>query len=72
MRYKSTRGGSDGQTFEEVVMRGLAPDGGLYVPESVPKIDNATIDKWSALPFDQLAVEVRTVVLSFTPFCPRM
>lgn len=39
-------------------MRGLAPDGGLYVPESVPTVDNSTIDKWSKLPFDELAVEV--------------
>ncbi|MGH1375065.1 MAG: threonine synthase [Alphaproteobacteria bacterium] len=43
MRYISTRGGSHSpegpQTFEDVLLAGLAPDGGLYVPESWPQID---------------------------------
>lgn len=36
MRYRSTRGGSTGRTFAEVLIEGLAPDGGLYVPETYP------------------------------------
>lgn len=39
MKYISTRGGGEPQTFEQVLLAGLAPDGGLYVPESWPKID---------------------------------
>lgn len=44
--YISTRGGGSPQTFEDVLLNGLAPDGGLYVPQSWPKIDiNALKDK---------------------------
>lgn len=39
MKYISTRGGGEPQTFEQVLLAGLAPDGGLYVPESWPEID---------------------------------
>ncbi|MGH1456428.1 MAG: threonine synthase [Alphaproteobacteria bacterium] len=43
MRYISTRGGGEPQTFEQVLLSGLAPDGGLYVPESWPQIDFASL-----------------------------
>ena len=36
MRYVSTRGKSPDLSFEETMLTGLAPDGGLYVPENVP------------------------------------
>ncbi len=43
INYISTRGGSENkkapQSFEEVLLNGLAPDGGLYVPESWPTLD---------------------------------
>lgn len=39
VRYISTRGGGEPQTFEDVLLAGLAEDGGLYVPESWPQID---------------------------------
>ena len=39
IKYISTRGGGDPQSFEQVLLAGLAPDGGLYVPESWPQID---------------------------------
>ncbi len=39
MKYISTRGQGKPQTFEQVLLSGLAPDGGLYVPESWPQID---------------------------------
>jgi threonine synthase len=37
MRYKSTRGESHEVTFSEVLLGGLAPDGGLYMPEAFPQ-----------------------------------
>ncbi len=43
IKYISTRGGGDPQTFEQVLLSGLAPDGGLYVPESWPQIDVASL-----------------------------
>lgn len=39
IRYISTRGGGEAQTFEQVLLSGLAPDGGLYVPDHWPQID---------------------------------
>lgn len=39
MRYVSTRGGSEAVTLSDAVARGLAPDGGLYVPERFPAVD---------------------------------
>ncbi len=39
IKYISTRGGAKPQIFEQVLLSGLAPDGGLYVPESWPQID---------------------------------
>ncbi len=43
IRYISTRGGGEPQNFEQVLLNGLAPDGGLYVPETWPKIDLASL-----------------------------
>ena len=44
VKYKSTRGGSDSLSFEDVVMRGLAEDGGLFVPETIPAFTVAQIE----------------------------
>ena len=39
MRYLSTRGGGEPQRFSDILLEGLAPDGGLYVPEVVPRVN---------------------------------
>ena len=53
--YRSTRGGAPVR-FEEALLRGLAPDGGLYLPETVPKVDfRAAFEEPS---FEGLAFEV--------------
>src|SRR6266850_3844985 len=39
MQYVSTRGNAPARRFSEILLEGLAPDGGLYVPESYPKVD---------------------------------
>ena len=41
--YRSTRGDVNGASFEEVVLGGLAPDRGLYVPESIPVFSNGEV-----------------------------
>ena len=43
MKYISTRGNAPVLTFEEAMLTGLARDGGLYVPESIPKMSSADI-----------------------------
>jgi threonine synthase len=55
MRYFSTRGDMPPQRFSEILLGGLAPDGGLVVPERYPLIDAATLERWRALPYADLA-----------------
>ncbi|HHN73044.1 MAG TPA: threonine synthase, partial [Thermopetrobacter sp.] len=58
MRYLSTRGEDAGRTFEEVLLAGLAADGGLYVPEQWPVL---TADDWRTLrerPWEEVALAV--------------
>ena len=58
MRYRSTRGGVEDCGFVDAVLMGLAPDRGLLVPKEIPKVDAATLEKWSKLPFAALATEI--------------
>ncbi|MFL5538624.1 MAG: threonine synthase, partial [Longimicrobiaceae bacterium] len=50
MRYVSTRGGADPVSLSDAVERGLAPDGGLYVPEAYPAIPPEALDGVDSLP----------------------
>ncbi len=58
MRYVSTRGEAPPLGFVEVMLAGLASDGGLYVPESWPQIDPRTIASFAGRPYAEVAVEV--------------
>jgi threonine synthase len=58
MRYLSTRGGVEPVDFAHAVMMGLGTDGGLLVPEQIPRLPAKTFREWSQLSFQQLAVEV--------------
>jgi threonine synthase len=58
VNYISTRGNSPVASFEEVVLTGLAPDGGLYIPDRVPQITAAQLDQWQQLSYADLAFEV--------------
>ncbi len=55
MKYISTRGHPTKQTFSEVLLSGLAEDGGLMLPETLPKITDAELAAWRALPYHALA-----------------
>lgn len=57
MRFVSTRGGSS-LGFIDSFLEGLAPDGGLYVPQQIPVIDKEKLDGWRTLSFQELAFEV--------------
>lgn len=50
MRYASTRGGVPSATLAAALAAGLAPDGGLFVPERVPSLDFAALDASAPLP----------------------
>ncbi|MEZ5703748.1 MAG: threonine synthase [Burkholderiaceae bacterium] len=46
MQYISTRGHTERKRFCEILLEGLAPDGGLYLPESYPQINGVMLAKW--------------------------
>ena len=58
MRFVSTRGEAPAVDFEEVLLAGLARDGGLYVPESWPAFSPAQIAAMAGCPYAEVAVEV--------------
>ncbi|TFW29822.1 threonine synthase [Massilia arenosa] len=60
MRYVSTRatGASQSATFSDILLGGLAPDGGLYLPAEYPRVTGAELDAWRQLSYADLAFEV--------------
>ena len=64
MLYISTRGHADRKHFCEILLEGLAPDGGLYLPESYPQVDTATLEKWRTVYATQGYAELAFEVLS--------
>jgi len=58
MQYVSTRGDSVTPSFSAILLGGLAPDGGLYLPASYPQVNSAELDHWRSLSYADLAYEV--------------
>jgi threonine synthase len=58
MQYISTRGASAAQSFSHILLGGLAPDGGLYLPAEYPQVSSAELDTWRTLSYADLAFEV--------------
>ncbi|MGI9282057.1 MAG: threonine synthase [Endozoicomonas sp.] len=58
MKYISTRGQGGEKSFQEVLLAGLAEDGGLYVPAELPQFDQEKIRSLRGLPYNELAFEV--------------
>jgi threonine synthase len=67
MKYISTRGERTERHFCEILLEGLAPDGGLYLPLSYPKVDAATLAKWRGLSYAQLAFEILSLYIDDIP-----
>ena len=67
MKYISTRGHADRKQFCEILLEGLAPDGGLYLPEQYPQVDAATLAKWRGLPYADLAFEILSLYIDDIP-----
>ena len=53
--------------FTGVLLEGLAPDGGLAMPETYPRIDAATLDRWRGLSYPDLAYEIVALFVSDIP-----
>jgi threonine synthase len=58
LKYISTRGDRSERSFCEILLEGLAPDGGLYLPTHYPKVDAATLLRWRRLAYHELAFEI--------------
>jgi threonine synthase len=71
MRYLSTRGHADRKQFCEILLEGLAPDGGLYLPESYPQIDASALTRlrevWHGQGYAYLAFEVLSLYIDDIP-----
>jgi len=58
MKYISTRGNAPILSFEEAMLTGLARDGGLYVPETVPTLSHADIAAIAGKSYEEIAFQV--------------
>ncbi len=70
MHYISTRGdvlSSPRKTFTEILLGGLAPDGGLYLPEAYPRITRAELDAWRGLSYADLAFAILSKFIDDIP-----
>lgn len=63
LHYKSTRNSDRKVTASEAILKGLAPDGGLFVPEEIPKLD-ISLDELKDMTYQQTAYEVMKLFLT--------
>lgn len=67
MKYQSTRGGMAPQAFCDILLEGLAPDGGLTVPVGLPVLDDDTLESWRKLSYAELAAQVLGLFIDDIP-----
>jgi threonine synthase len=67
MQYISTRGQATPKSFTEILLGGLAPDGGLYLPEEYPQVSRKELEEWRTLTYADLAFAVMS---KFAPDIP--
>jgi threonine synthase len=69
MKYISTRGQSPALAFSDILLGGLAPDGGLYLPETYPLVSATELAEWRDLPYAALALRIITKFVDDIPAC---
>jgi threonine synthase len=67
LNYLSTRGDNTPRHFCDILLEGLAPDGGLYLPASYPNINDATLMRWRGLAYADLAFEILSLYIDDIP-----
>jgi threonine synthase len=67
VRYISTRGDTTERAFCDILLEGLAPDGGLYMPVRYPQVDAATLARWRGLAYADLAFEILSLYIDDIP-----
>lgn len=58
IQYKSTRGQSPTLSFKDAVLTGLAPDGGLYLPDTIPQLNDQLLAQFKQFSYAELAYEI--------------
>ena len=69
MKYISTRGEAPAQSFCDILLGGLAPDGGLYLPGIYPQVGAAELAEWRGLPYHALALKILQKFVDDIPAC---
>ncbi|MES2501481.1 MAG: threonine synthase, partial [Pseudomonadota bacterium] len=67
MKYISTRGQSPALSFSEILLGGLAPDGGLYLPETYPQYSDADLSAMRGLNYADLAFAILSRLIDDIP-----
>jgi threonine synthase len=67
VRYLSTRGDATERRFCDILLEGLAPDGGLYLPVAYPQVGAATLERWRGLAYADLAYEILSLYIDDIP-----
>lgn len=67
MKYRSTRGAMAPLSFSDILLEGLAPDGGLALPVTMPQVSAATLEAWRSLSYADLAAEVLSLFIGDIP-----
>ncbi len=67
MNFLSTRGGMAGASAAQAIRMGIAPDGGLFTPETIPQLSSAQLREWQALSYQELAVKIIGLFLTDFP-----
>ncbi|MBX3623747.1 MAG: threonine synthase [Rhizobacter sp.] len=67
MKYISTRGDKTPRGFSDILLEGLAPDGGLYLPTHYPIVTRAMLAKWRGLSYAELAFEILSLYIDDIP-----
>ena len=63
MKYISTRDNAAGVTAAEAIVKGMVPQGGLYVPETIPALDDAALRAMVDLSYQDLAKNILALYL---------
>ena len=63
LSYQSTRGGETGVTASQAILKGLADDGGLFMPTFIPKLDK-TMEELAGMTYQETAYEVMKLFLT--------
>ena len=64
MKYISTRNSSKEYNFEQIFIKGLADDGGLFVPKTIKKFSNEELSKLKNLDYSDLSTEIINIFSS--------